>query len=126
MLKISKMEKEMEIDKNKDTILYQKYMDYIQEDVLPRAQSRLLENLRKENSELAAYALERMRTYEWRKNTRFVSETHINTQLEVVQKKTERKMNEQMTALKKGMTVLAVTSAAISMICLSIMLYMFL
>ena len=111
----------MEIDKNKDKILYEKYMEYVKEDVLPRAQSRLLDNLRKEDSELAAYALERMRTYEWSKNTRFAYEWYLKNQLDLYWKRTEM----QIKGLKKKMTVLAVTSAAISTICLIIMICMF-
>lgn len=112
----------MEIDKNKDEILYEKYVEYVKDDVLPRAQSRLLDNLRKEDPELATYALERMRTYEWSKNTRFAYEWYLKNQLDWYWKRTERKIRE----VKKEMTVLAVTSAAISTICLIIMICMFL
>ncbi|MCI8800178.1 MAG: hypothetical protein HFH88_10255 [Lachnospiraceae bacterium] len=109
-----------EMNESKKEILREKYMEYIKEDVLPRAQSRLIDELAKGDPDMKRTALEYMRTCEWSKSTRFVYEWYFNSRLEMLWKKTERLMR----STEKKITVLAVISTVISVSCLIAMICM--
>ncbi len=110
------------MDESQKEMLREKYMEYIKEDVLPRAQARLLDKLKEDNPEMAGAALEYMRTYEWSKRTRLVYQWYFDSRMEMLRKQTERMLD----AAEKKITVLAATSTVISIVCLIAIIYMLL
>ena len=109
-----------DLEEKEKEMLREKYMEYIKEDVLPRAQARLLDKLKENDPETASAALDYMRTYEWSKSTRFVYEWYFDSRMEMLRKGTERRMDR----MEKKITVLAVTSTVISVVCLIAMICM--